>query len=702
MLCGFPALRSILLALMVLPQLALAGGVARDHQIVADDYFSIGVVTGCAFSPDAKQVVYTELRWEPPADKRNLDLWIVDRDSKAFNRLTFDSAADGNPTWSPDGQWIYFTSSRKQGDGSEAPYNGKTQLWRIRPDGTGLFPVTRLKDGVDDYELSADGAVLYYVVSEKGTEEEWKDLRETHDHITYGHGVVEFSQVWKLDLNTWKSEKLIDEERVIGDLAVSPDQSRIAMITAPTNELISNEGRSRVDIYDTQTEKMTTLEDQLWRKDAPSPYGWLESLAWAGHSKSLAFQVSFDGYPSEILVARFSSESPAVQKLTRPNQVTVSPGHMEWLGDSDSLCFMGEDHARARVYCITGIKDGKQGSMRVLTPGDVAVKSFHTAKSGSDIAAVMSTVSHPPDVFAAAIKPEAEPALKRLTHSNRQVDTWKIPLIKTVSWKGWNGDDVQGILELPPEYKDGDGPLPMIVEIHGGPTAASLLEFRFWIYGRVLMASRGYAVLSPNYRGSTGYGDQFLTELVGHKNDRDVVDILTGVDAMVASGIADPDRLGVMGWSNGGYLTNCLITTTDRFKVASSGAGVFDVVLQWAAEDTPGHVINFQEGFPWNKPAEMQAASPLYRADKITTPTIIHVGENDPRCPPAHSKALFRALHEYIKTPTELVVYPNTGHSPTTYKNRKAKLDWDMGWFDKYLPVTPDDTKPVETSVDPA
>jgi dipeptidyl aminopeptidase/acylaminoacyl peptidase len=140
-----------------------------------------------------------------------------------------------------------------------------------------------------------------------------------------------------------------------------------------------------------------------------------------------------------------------------------------------------------------------------------------------------------------------------------------------------------------------------------------------------------------------------------------------------------------MGWSNGGYLTNCLITHTNRFKAASSGAGVFDVVTQWLAEDTPGHVINFNKGLPWNREQQMSRASPLFDVNRVTTPTLIHVGEKDPRCPPVQSKGLYRALHHYLKVPTELVVYPGAGHGLTSYEHRKAKMEWDEKWFNHWV-----------------
>jgi dipeptidyl aminopeptidase/acylaminoacyl peptidase len=207
----------------------------------------------------------------------------------------------------------------------------------------------------------------------------------------------------------------------------------------------------------------------------------------------------------------------------------------------------------------------------------------------------------------------------------------------------------------------------------------------YWIYGRTLLPAKGYAVFCPNYRGSTGYGDKFLEQLIGRENDIEVADILSGVDALVERGIADPDKLGVSGWSNGGYLTNCLIARTQRFKAASSGAGVFDFALQWGIEDTPGHVINFATGQPWEKPEEYQRGSPLFAADKITTPTLIHVGAGDERVPAAHSRMLYRTLRFYRNVPTELVIYPGEGHGLTKYNHRKAKMEWDLAWYEKYI-----------------
>lgn len=154
---------------------------------------------------------------------------------------------------------------------------------------------------------------------------------------------------------------------------------------------------------------------------------------------------------------------------------------------------------------------------------------------------------------------------------------------------------------------------------------------------------------------------------------------------MTERGIADPGRLGVAGWSNGGYLTNCLISKTDRFKAASSGAGIADIVLEWGTNDEPAYPMVFVQGLPWTKPAAYQKASPVFNFGAVRTPTLFHVGANDPRCPAGNSRTLYRALKEYLNVPTEMLVYPNELYVLNGYQSRKAKMAWDIAWFGRYI-----------------
>jgi dipeptidyl aminopeptidase/acylaminoacyl peptidase len=678
---GLPCLAVLLAFFVPLPS-ARAGSPQRQHDITVDDYFTQADLFQAVIAPDGKHVAYTEGRWQQSTDDRKTDLWVVECQTARVRRLTFDRANDRAPAWTPDGQTAYFLGNRKREGEKQPPYNGKTQVWRVPAAGGEPLAVTRAEDGVGLFELARDGRALYYTTQTDHADEEWKELRQRFKDVEYGHGAAKVSQVWRLDLDNWRAEKVVDDRRYVHDLAVSPDGRRLAMITAPDDRVISFEGQSRVDVFDREDKKVTPLPDRLFRAEAPSPYGWLEKLAWSGTGRSLAFNVVFDGYPAEIIVAEWAEGSPTLFRLKRPEGLSVrgygSP--LQWRGDGPELCFLGEQKARVRLYCAAGLGPGKQPELRPLTPEHEVVDAFSLTGPGDQAAVIMNGTTHLPDIF--LVKSGDEP--RRLTRVNPQADSWKLPKISTVSWRGANGDPVEGVLELPPDYQPGKR-LPLVVEIHGGPTTATYCKLQYWIYGRTLLPARGYALLSPNYRGSTGYGDKFLTDLVGRENDIEVEDILKGVDALVERGIADPERLGVMGWSNGGYLTNCLISKSTRFKAASSGAGIVDAVMEFGANDEPAYSLALKRGFPWDRPDNYHRASPTYQLNKVRTPTLIHVGGKDERCPPVHSRMLYRALKEYVRVPTELLVYPGAEHGLMKYKHRKAKMEWDLAWFDRYL-----------------
>ncbi len=456
------------------------------------------------------------------------------------------------------------------------------------------------------------------------------------------------------------------------------------MVTDEDRNLITHEGRSRVDLFDVANKETATITPDGWRDDHPSPFGWIDAPDISNDGRVL-FSVAFDGYPVMLYVASVGDGGWGLATIEAADPVTIGFDAAKFAAGTEDVAFVGEDHGRARVYRTAG-----PGSpVSVVTPGDVVVRDF--ALSGD----------HPPIVSAGTptelgdVWAFREGKYLRLTDANPHAADWAFPEVQIYTWTAPDGAPVEGILELPPGYKKEDGPLPLVVAIHGGPTAAEPYQRRFRIYGRALMAAKGYAMLSPNYRGSTGYGEKFMTDLIGRENEVEVADILAGVEKLAADGLIDPAKVGVMGWSNGGFLTNALLSETFTagvesqeygFAAASSGAGVVDQVIQWGTEDTPGHVVNYMSGqLPWEAPGEYLKASPLYELNKTQTPTLIHVGGADARVPPAHSRTLYRALSHYLDVPTELIVYPGEPHGLMKKKHRAAKMAWDHAWFEKYL-----------------
>lgn len=658
---------------------------STPREVTVDDYFTLAYPTEVAIAPAGDRVAYLEGRWQESTNDRRWDIWVAPVDGGEPQRLTTERSFYGAIAWSPDRASIYFTWGREQPGAKQPPLDGKRQVWRIAADGGEPVAITQVPGGIDQYQLAADGAAVYYTTSAESLAGPWTALRKEFSGVRYAGGKAPKAQLWKLDLQSWRANKLLDFDGVIDGFAVSPDGKRIALVTGPDGKVATLEGQSQITIADASTGKSSNLPDKLWRADAPSPYARLFSPHWSSDSLALAFVATFDAYPSEIYVAQWSAEGePRIHELQRPEDVSldasVSSGvDMQWRGDSHDLCFLGANQGRVRVYCALDATAEQLGGYETLTQGNIVVDSFSVDRAGRRTAALAASPTEMIDVHLFE-----KGSGRRLTDINPHVSEWKLPELSVFRWKGANGDEVQGILELPPDRERGK-PLPVIVQLHGGPTWAVPYAMQYGYHGGVLFASRGYAFFSPNYRGSTGYGDKFITELVGRENDIEVEDILTGVDALVKAGVADPDRLAIAGWSNGGYLTNCCIARTDRFKAASSGAGIIDQTLEWGTNDEPAYPVVFVGGPPWQFPDEYRRISPIFSFGGVKTPTLFHVGERDERCPKGNCEMAYRALTEYLGTPAELLVYPGEGHGLSRYDSRKAKFTWELKWFDHYL-----------------
>jgi dipeptidyl aminopeptidase/acylaminoacyl peptidase len=263
---------------------------------------------------------------------------------------------------------------------------------------------------------------------------------------------------------------------------------------------------------------------------------------------------------------------------------------------------------------------------------------------------------------------------------------YKLPAVEVVDWKGEDGVTVEGILFYPLDYQPGQR-YPLVIQTHGGPHAADQLRFPgYYDYVEVL-AAKGYAVLKPNYRGSTGYGDEFMRDMVGSYFKNAHKDVLAGADYLIERGIADPDRLATMGWSAGGHMTNKLITYTDRFKAASSGAGASNWVSMYAQSDVRIYRTPWFGGTPWEEDAPIDVFwehSPLKYVANVTTPTIFLFGEGDYRVPPQQGVEIFRALKSN-GVPTHLYLAPREGHGFGELRHQLFKANVELDWFERYV-----------------
>lgn len=646
----------------------------RTHDITPEDYATVNTITEIALSPDGKQVAYCLATWDKKADNRRTDLWVVNTDGKGKPRqLTSDRANDRHPKWSADGSAIYVLANRSE--------KAKSQVWKVPLDGKPTA-VTELKDGVTGFDYASKADEVFYTVDAIAIDEDdFTALRKKFPNPEYGSGKRTVSELYRVGKNG-KPEKLIADKRYIREFDVTEDGKRIAMVTAIDDTVLKSEGESRVDVW--EGGKIATPPTDVYRAKAASPHAWLEHLTWNPDGTRFAFNAVFDAYPTEIIIGELKDSKWTTSRMPRPAGFHVHGygSAIRWLNPA-TLVYTAEREATHRLHGYDAAA-GTSPDDWDNQPGQV-VYAFDAAPDAATAAVVCSQPGRMAELFAwhRGGRPEV------IVDPNPHTKNWKLPKVQHVTWKAPDGTTVGGPLELPHEWKKGDKPLPLVVAIHGGPTTSSPNDLRFDPHnGRLYFAAKGYAVLCPNYRGSTGYGDKFVTDLIGNENDIEVKDILAGIQHLIKEGIADPDRIAVMGWSNGGYLTNCLITLKDpplKIRAASSGAGILDTVAEWGFNDEPAYPKVFKQGHPWQTPEVYKKTSPTYGLGYVKTPTLIHVGGNDVRCPPGHSRMLHRALKEYLNVPTELVVYPGEPHGLGKLSNRIAKMEWDLAWFEKYM-----------------
>ncbi len=669
---------------LALSPVAFAQEVPRTHDVVPDDYFTLNTITEIAVSPDGKLVAYCLGTWDKAEDNRKTDLWVVPTDGKGKpTRLTFDRANDRHPKWSADGRSIYFLGNRKRAAETKAPFDGTAQVWRIDAAGGEPKAVTREAGGVSGYDYAPKaGAVFYSTDADHADDDDFAKLRAKYGKVEYGHGKRKVSEIHRLDVTSWRSEKVVAEKRYVREFVVTQDGKKIALISAFDDTVVKSEGESRVDVW--EAGKVVTPPTEAYRKNPKnSPYAWLENLCWNPSGTKFAFTAVHDAFPAEVIIGESQTAGWDVARLDREGKFEVA-GYGRGLGapmiwpTEESMMILMERKGLCGVYVANW---NTNHAAATINPGENML-GFSTFPGQPGMAYLGSKSDAM--LYLRVVTREGELAYDPNPHTA----AWKIPKVQHITWKAPDGAEVGGVLELPHGYKKGDK-LPLVVAIHGGPTTSTKADLNFDPHnGRLYFAAAGYAVLLPNYRGSTGYGDKFVTDLIGRENDIEVKDILAGIQHLIKEGIADENRVGCMGWSNGGYLTNCLITLKDspvKFKAASSGAGIVDTVAEWGFNDEPAYPIVFKKGLPWEQPDIYKKTSPTYGLGNVTTPTLVHVGGGDERCPPGHSRMLYRALKENLKAPTELVVYTGEPHGLTKYSNRKAKMEWDLAWFEKYL-----------------
>ena len=659
---------------------------ATKRPMTIDDMMAIKNVGQVAISPNGSLIVYTLSGWEHPAanpakgdtalgDKHEVrsHLWIVPTDgSRPPRQLTFSERGESQPQWSPDGSAIAFLSARGTAVGDEPP---RPEIHLLRLDGGEAEKITSAKDGVTGFSWSPDGRRIAFL-SVDSLSKTTDAARKRKDDPQVYEGDFRLSHVWVVDVATKKENELVHttDFTVRGAPSWSPDSRRIAYVTTPST-LLRDERRNAF-IVDATTGQPERIDAGAAVQGTP---------AWSPDGRTLALETLRQTHPMvpdsmqwrEILNSHLELYDVAT-KRTRDMSAGFdnSPGAMTWSPDGKSLYFTAGD----RVYSSVFRFDVANGKYDQLTHREI-VRGISFDKSGAHTAFVLDSPTSPGNVYSSD-GTFASP--RKLTEANPQLANLALGESEVVTWKSSDGQEVEGVLLKPVGYRAGQR-YPMLVDIHGGPTGAHNIGFKAnWGSPGQYWAGQGWAVLYPNPRGSTGYGEKFMRGNVPDWGGGDYRDIMTGVDAMVARGVADADKLAVSGWSYGGYMTSWVVTQTNRFKAAMEGAGLTDLVSMYGTTDIPGYIASFFHGVPNKETTEFyRQRSAITFVDNVTTPLLILHGGNDQRVPIGQPMEYFRQLKDRGKT-VQLVFYPREGHGFSEYYHQIDKVRREFDWINRY------------------
>src|SRR5579884_349096 len=661
-------------ALVGLPPAAVvaqAPAAAAARVLAPDDLFRLREVSDPQVSPDGGWVAYTVTVADTSEDKRASAVWMTSWDGARTVRLTTSKAGEHAPRWSPDGRFLAFLSNRD---------DEHTQLWLLDRLGGEGAKLTAFPGDVEDYVWAPDGTRLALVVADGDTAKGKTPRPIVIDRFQFkadevGYLGRERRHLYLVDVATRRATILTpgDYDELLP--AWSPAGTVLAFVSKRRPDFDRD---NNCDLYVRDAAPGATPR-QLTTFAGPDNAPDTESRpAWSPDGRFIAY---LEGGPLSLVYY-------AVQKLAvvpaaggPPRILTAaldrSVAKPAWTADGSALLFLLEDDravALARVPAAGGV-------VTRLVSGPRVVEAFATGPDGK-IAALVATPRAPAEVF--ALDGGAGGAGETLRPLSRQNDAWlagvRLGAVEPIAFPSRDGTEVHGFLVTPPDYRAGTR-YPTLLRIHGGPVSQFDYGFDFQLQ---LFAARGYAVVAANPRGSSGRGERYATAIYAAWGEKDAQDVLAAVDYAVARGVADPDRLGVGGWSYGGILTNYVIARDRRFKAAVSGASISNIL---AGYGTDQYVREYEAelGPPWRNTATwLRLSFPFLHADRIVTPTLFLCGDKDFNVPLLNSEQMYQALRS-LGVPTELVIYPGQYHAITRPSFARDRLERYLAWYDRYL-----------------
>lgn len=626
--------------------------------LTAVDLLKVAGVSAPRISPDGSRVAYTVSETKMEKDKEwksATQVWVVPIAGGKPRQYTRAEKSATAPEWSPDGSMLAFLSDREK--------DGERQVWMMLADAGEAWAVTTHKGGVSGFRFSPDGKQLLLWATDQPSKEEEDRKKLKDDTMVIDHD-IKMTHLWLWNIEKKDEKRLTEGEFTVSDPQWSPDGTRITYTTRPTPR--ADDG-ALSDVW------MVTVAGGEKKKLA-SGDGSSDNARWSPNGEWIAYTGSTDRDPgpSTAYLYLLPATGGTPKQLTAKFDLSV--GAPVWSRDGRTIYFGTNVLEAIEVYSC----DVATGAVKQLSRRGGSTGITEVSRDGKTIVGTFSGAGQPAELY----KSSADySALTPLTNHNAWLKDYALAESEVVKWKSKDGTDVEGLLTKPVGYAPG-AKAPFLLNPHGGPTGASINNFNGTVQ---VLAANGFAVLQPNFRGSTGKGLAFAQANKNTWGKGDYEDCMTGVDAMIASGIADPDRLGAFGWSYGGYMTFWILTQTDRFKAVSPGAGLTNIYSMYSQTDIHRYLNWFyMDKAPWENQDLYWDRSPMKYVSNVKTPTMIMHGQVDTRVPIAQAQEFYQALVER-KVPVEFVVYPRENHGFTEPRHNLDRVRRYVRFFAKYL-----------------